>query len=190
MVSIEQYRLFYINNPPGPQQVTVTNLPLDGYITNFPTIQNVAGTIEVSNLDEVSVAVEVSNFPTSFEVSNFPTSFDVSNFPLVQDGYITNFPDVQEITGTINVIDPLTSAQNGNWNYSAGINGTVIISGSKKIRGIIVHSTDGGDFTINGGDTITVPANVGVEINPQGLLVDPTIVFSAGIDSYFIEYVT
>jgi hypothetical protein len=132
MVSIEQYRAFYINNPPGPQQVTVTNSPLDGYITNFP--------------------------------------------------------ETQEVIGTVSVIDPLTSTQHGTWNYMAGVNGTVNVLG--RIRGIIAHSTAGGDFTINGGDTVTIPANVGIEINPQGLLVDPTIVFSSGIDSYFIEYVT
>lgn len=74
----------------------------------------------------------------------------------------------------------------GTWGYNAGASGTVVLTGSKRVIGIAAHATTAGSFTINGGDSIPVPANSSIEIQPIANLVDPTIVFT-GTDSYFIE---
>lgn len=87
------------------------------------------------------------------------------------------------------VSDPLTTASYGTWDYKAGVSGTPTFGGGSKIRSIIARSLTGGSLTINGGDSIPIPASVGLEINPQGLLVSPTLVFT-GTDMYFIEFVT
>jgi hypothetical protein len=57
-----------------------------------------------------------------------------------------------------------------------------------QVLGITCHSTAGGSVQVNGGDTVPVPANVGLDIAPRGNLVAPTIVFTS-TDSYFVEFV-
>lgn len=62
--------------------VAVANFPLvqNVTVTNFPGVQEVIGT------------VLVSNFPAGFNVNNFPAGFAVNNFPAVQP-----------VSGTVNV---------------------------------------------------------------------------------------
>ena len=79
--------------------------------------------------------------------------------------------------------------QAGTWGYNAGVSGTVTLTGTKKIIGIAAHATTAGSMTINGGNSIPIPANVGIQFSPIGTIVDPTIVFS-GTDSYIIEHLT
>lgn len=76
----------------------------------------------------------------------------------------------------------------GTWGYVAGASGTPTITGSKRVTGIAAHATTAGSFTINGGDSIPVPANSSIEIQPLANLVDPAIVFT-GTDSFFVETV-
>lgn len=73
------------------------------------------------------------------------------------------------------------------WGYIADGSGTVVMTGNKRIYGISASSEAGGTVTINGGDVIIVPAMGSFQFEPQGLLVDPTIVFT-GTDTYLIEY--
>lgn len=91
----------------------------------------------------------------------------------------TDFPD-QVMAGK-------TPDLSGTWGYNAGVDGTVVLAGSKRVIGIAAHATLAASFTINGGDAIPVPANSGIEIVPLANLIDPTIVF-AGTDSYFVEH--
>lgn len=79
--------------------------------------------------------------------------------------------------------------QAGTWSYYAGASGTVNVSSSERVLGIATHALTAGSFTIDGGDSIPVPANTGIAIQPLGNLVGPTIVFS-GTDSYFVEVVS
>lgn len=75
----------------------------------------------------------------------------------------------------------------GKWDYAAGASGTRTITGASRVLCIAAHSTAGGTMTINGGDSIPIPANTQVTIEPVGNLSDPVIVFT-GTDSYFVEF--
>ncbi|MGZ6836768.1 MAG: hypothetical protein ACXVGE_13010 [Blastococcus sp.] len=77
---------------------------------------------------------------------------------------------------------------NGTWGYKAGASGTPALPAGARVQSIVAHATTAGSLTINGGDSIPVPANVGFTAAPQGALVAPTIAFT-GTDSYFVEYV-
>lgn len=77
----------------------------------------------------------------------------------------------------------------GTWGYTSGIDGTIVITGSKRVTGIGAYSLLGGSFTINGGDTITVPSGVAFNIQPNGNLVDPTFIFT-GTNTFIIETVS
>ncbi len=78
--------------------------------------------------------------------------------------------------------------QTGAWDYRAGASGSPRAFVGRVI-GIAAHATTAGSFTINGGDSIPVPANASIEIQPLGNVTSPTIVFS-GTDSYFVEVVS
>lgn len=77
----------------------------------------------------------------------------------------------------------------GTWGYAAGADGTETLTGDKRVIGIAAHATSAGSFTINGGDSVPIPANSSIEIQPIANLVDPTIIF-VGTDSFFVEWVT
>lgn len=77
----------------------------------------------------------------------------------------------------------------GTWGYTSGIDGTIVITGSKRVIGIGVYSLLGGSFTINGGDTITIPSGVAFNIEPNGNLIDPTFIFT-GTNTFVIETVS
>ncbi len=84
----------------------------------------------------------------------------------------------------------------GTWGYNAGTNATLILSGNKQVLQItVVALGQSATFTINGGDTITLPynspdkASTALTIEPKGNLIDPTLVFSAGVAAYFVEWV-
>lgn len=95
---------------------------------------------------------------------------------------------VQKVTvlGSSGTLDRQTT---GSWAYSAGTGGgTVNITG--RVVGSFFHAEGGaGTVTIDGGDTITIRTGGTIALNPQGNLVNPTIVMSGTID-YMIEYVT
>ena len=82
---------------------------------------------------------------------------------------------------------PVKGPDNGAWSYLAGSSGTVVVPGGKRVTGIAARSTASGTLTINGGDTILVPAGA-LEIAPRGNLVAPALVF-AGTDAYLVELV-
>jgi hypothetical protein len=108
---------------------------------------------------------------------------------------VSNFPASQPVTGTFfQTTQPVSTAyttqQVGTWNYYAVAGGgTVTVGSGQRVIGIAAHSTAGGSFTINGGATVTVPANSSIEIQPIGNVTAPTIVFSSGIDAAFVETV-
>lgn len=77
----------------------------------------------------------------------------------------------------------------GTWDYNAGTSGTVAIGAGKRVIGIAAHSATGGTLTINGGATVTIPAGVGVSLEPRAQLVAPTLVFTT-TDAYFVEHLT
>jgi hypothetical protein len=103
----------------------------DVNVLNFPPIQAVSGTVEVTN--DVGNPLPVA-FPSGVTVNNFPTvqevsgSVSVDNFPATQtvDGSVTvsgtvdvgNFPATQTVDGTVDV---------GNFPATQTVDGTVDI---------------------------------------------------------------
>jgi hypothetical protein len=77
--------------------------------------------------------------------------------------------------------------QVGTFGYKAGTNGTVALTGSKKVHGVGVVAITAGTVTINGGETITIPAKSAWSWDFKGNLTDPTFIFT-GTAAYFIEY--
>jgi hypothetical protein len=77
----------------------------------------------------------------------------------------------------------------GTWGYAAGVSGTPTIGAGKRVIGISAHCTIAGSMTINGGNSIPIPANVSMNFNPLGNLTNPTIVFT-GTDSFIVEFVS
>lgn len=75
----------------------------------------------------------------------------------------------------------------GVWDYDAGAVGTLVVGAGKRIVGIMAHTTTGGSIQINGGTVIPLPANFTFNLNPNGQITAPTIVF-VGIDLYFVEH--
>lgn len=71
------------------------------------------------------------------------------------------------------------------FDYRAGASGSPR-SFVGRVLGITAHSTAGGSMTINGGDSIPIPANAAVEFRPAGQLVSPALVFT-NTDSYIVE---
>ena len=77
----------------------------------------------------------------------------------------------------------------GVWGYAAGVDGTAVVTGGRRVLCIAAHCGSAGSMSINGGDSIPIPANTQVTLEPVGNLVDPTITF-VGTDSFFVETVT
>lgn len=77
--------------------------------------------------------------------------------------------------------------ETGAWAYRAGASGTVAVPAGRRV--LQITATAGAvdaTMTINGGDTITIPAYRALTIEPKGNLVAPSIVFT-GTTAYFIE---
>lgn len=92
------------------------------------------------------------------------------------------------------VTDALSTAvsatpSTGAWGYTAGTSGTVILSGGKRVRSVSAHATSAATLTINGGATITIPANTVFQVPLDGQITDATFVFTS-TDAYFIDFVT
>ena len=82
----------------------------------------------------------------------------------------------------------LEAAESGTWDYVSGTGGgTVAITG--RVVGTSFHANGAdGTVTIDGGDTVTIRSGAVLNLNPRGLLEDPSFVMSATID-YLIEFV-
>ena len=79
-------------------------------------------------------------------------------------------------------------AGSGEWDYRAGIDGSPTLPDDAQLLGITAHATTAGSMSINGGDSIPIPANATVYFTPARLLVSPVLVFT-GTDSWIVEFV-
>lgn len=78
----------------------------------------------------------------------------------------------------------------GTWGYHSGVDGTLTVTGQKRVLAIdSIAGGSGATVAINSGDTITIPANVSLAIDPGANLVDPVVVFT-GTAAYFVEFVS
>lgn len=108
-------------------------------------------------------------------------------------GTVTTTPsgtqNVNVTNTSLAVTDANVDRSFGTWAYHAGALGTVVIPAGQRVLGLTAHSVGGGTMVINGGDSITIPANTSFLVQPLGNLVAPTIVFTS-TDAYFIEVVS
>jgi hypothetical protein len=78
----------------------------------------------------------------------------------------------------------------GTFGYTAGVSGTEILTGGKRVQNLSVHCTSAGSLTINGGAAIPIPANSQFStVFADGKLTDPTIIMT-GSDSYYIDFLS
>lgn len=87
-------------------------------------------------------------------------------------------------------IDGKTPDEFGAWGYNAGTAGTLNVAANKRVLAITATSPSltAASMTINGGQTVTIPAGSSITVTPRANLVAPTIVFS-GTGAYFVEFV-
>lgn len=78
----------------------------------------------------------------------------------------------------------------GTWGYRSGVSGTVTPPQGARMLSVAAYSSAGGTLTINGGNTITIPAGVmfNLAFDPD-LVIRPTFVFT-GTASYYTDFVT
>jgi hypothetical protein len=125
-----------VSNFPTSQEVTgtvsVDNHPTSIEVSNFPTSHEVEGTVSIDNFpttQAVSGTVAVSNHPTSVQVSNFPTTQPVSG-----SVNVGNLPATQSVTGTVNIGNlPATqeiwgAVEVSNFPSNQEVSGTVSVS--------------------------------------------------------------
>lgn len=113
----------------------------------------------------------------------------VSPIPLPISATTLPLPVGAATEATLLILETNVAKNYGTWGYISGIDGTIVVSGSKRIIGIGAYSLLGGSFTINGGNTITIPSGVAYNIEPKGNLVDPTFIFT-GTNTFLIETVS
>lgn len=191
--------------------VSVSNFPVD-----FPLpASQVLSLKDVSVINEVEVTlngeiVDVSG--SSVSVTNFPTDYATANKQLPDNHQVTvsnqidqptTPADTQPVSGTVTAdkgsgwVDPLTESElrgvvpdeTGAWDY---VSGTGTSSPTITGRVLQISVTAGvvpATFTINSGDTVTVPSGKSITIAPRANLVDPTISITNS-QSYFVEVVS
>jgi hypothetical protein len=94
--------------------------------------------------------------------------------------------DIRNLSGTTDSITVSNTV--GTPFYRSGTTAlSLVLSGGRRVFGITASAigTDG-TITINGGDTVTIRAGSTFSYEPNGNLVNPTIVFSANLD-WFVE---
>lgn len=91
---------------------------------------------------------------------------------------------------SLSSLDAKMPDESGAWGYNAGTTGTLNVAANKRILAIsaTAPALTGGSMTINGGQTITIPAGTSITITPKANLVAPTVVFT-GTASYFVEFI-
>lgn len=110
-------------------------------------------------------------------IGNIPSNNDVN---IIEVGGIAQSGD--DWTVIFNSIDDKTPNLVGSFNYESGtLAGAGNVTGIGRCIGIRVFaSTLAGSFNINGGDTITIRANTGVDIQPGGQVTAPVVNWVSG----------
>lgn len=82
--------------------------------------------------------------------------------------------------------------QSGTWNYvAATLTGAGTVTGVGRCIGIRVFaSAADGTFNINGGNTLTVRSNTGIDIDPQGNVTAPVVNWASGTLDVVVEGVS
>jgi hypothetical protein len=127
------------------------------------------------------------------QVSNFPATQAVSGTVTANLGTLNGAAtSANQTTGntSLSSLDGKIPDESGSWGYNSGTSGTLNVAANKRILQITAaaQSLTGASMTVNGGQTITIPAGSSVTITPKANLVAPTIVFTSTA-SYFVEFV-
>lgn len=164
-------------------------------VSNFPATQAVSGSVSVSNFpatQSVSGTVTANAGTGTFAVSG---SVSVSNFPATQTVSGTVTANLGTLNGaaldtSVQAINNKTPDESGTWGYNAGTSGTLTVAANKRILQITAASSAlaAASMTINGGQTVTIPAGSSVTISPRANLIAPTLVFTSTA-SYFVEFI-
>lgn len=111
----------------------------------------------------------------------------------VTQGAIADAAVVADSNGTVSAklrgLVKIAANGYGVWNYvSTSLSGAGSLTGSGKCIGIRVFAAGiDGSFNVNGGNTITVRNGAGVDVNPGGNLVAPTVNWVSGTIDVIIE---
>lgn len=91
---------------------------------------------------------------------------------------------------SLSSLDSKIPDESGVWGYNSGTSGSLTVAANKRILSITASAAPlvAASMTINGGQTIVIPAGTTITITPKANLTAPTIVFTATI-SYFVEFV-
>lgn len=117
----------------GTPNVNVINPVSSISINNFPSTQDIIGSVIVTNPVN---AISVNNFPATQSIAGNVTIDNPVNAVS-----INNFPTVQNISGSVAVTNPVDSVAINNFPVSQNINGTVAISGSIPVTGTFWQPT-------------------------------------------------
>ena len=161
------------------------------------------GYLFVTSEDGSVISGRIENF--EFQQENATNRFDVvfkgrvlegadsilfSDFVDENDDAFASASSLIEFYTTLqNPLPVIEQTSNGAFGYVAGVSGTVTLTGGKKVKSITAVSTAGGTVVIDGGNTITITANGGVDLQCDYNLVDATIVFT-GTVSYVVTYIS
>lgn len=150
---------------------TITNNKLTSIDNKTPNLINNRIPVDVQSL-----SVTVNN--ASLEISN-----DVGNaIPVIVVEDIGN--------ASLALIAQKTPNITGIFGYKSATNGTLTLTGSKRVLSITASSGNtASTIQINGGDIINIPILKNISIEVAGNITDPTIVFT-NTTSYFVSYVS
>jgi hypothetical protein len=161
---------------------------LNGYL--FVTLADgnvISGRIENFEFQQENAT---NKFDLIFKGQIIADSILFSNFENESEVAFASASDLIEFYTTLqNPLSVIEQTSNGVFGYESGVSGTETLTGSKKVKSISAYSLAGGTITINGGDSIIIPANGSVDIPCDYNLVDPTVIFTA-TTTYLITYIS
>jgi hypothetical protein len=161
---------------------------LNGYL--FVTLADgnvISGRIENFEFQQENAT---NKFDLIFKGQIIADSILFSNFENESEVAFASASDLIEFYTTLqNPLSVIEQTSNGVFGYESGVSGTETLTGSKKVKSISAYSLAGGTITINGGDSITIPANGSVDVPCDYNLIDPTVIFTA-TNTYLITYIS
>ncbi len=167
-------------------------MTVDGSVNvgNFPATQAVSGSVTVTQATAANLNATVSG---SVAVNNFPATQAVSGTVTANLGTLNGAATSANQTTTnttLSSLDGKTPDESGVWGYLAGTTVTVSVGANRRVLhiSVVAGALLDATFTINGGQTITVPKNASLTVSPKANLTNPTLVFTSSA-SYFVEYV-
>jgi len=76
----------------------------------------------------------------------------------------------------------------GTWDYHAGVSGTVVLTAGQRLLAVAAHATSAGSLTINGGDSVPIPANTGWGLDSIFAQTTAPVLVFTGTDSFTVAY--